>query len=106
MPCADWTKDTYSERLRVAAATCVTMEEILSAPNTANAACVTVKLLPREIIIKEIALQARPCSKGDFTARALAGYWLSCIAKGADDLLDVFSIEFVSFGNILQASSK
>ena len=47
----------------VAAAAGVAVEEVVAAPNAADAALVAVELRAREVVVEELALHARPSPK-------------------------------------------
>ena len=97
------TSTAHRKALGVAAATGVAVKEVFPTTDSTDSALIAVELLPGQVIIEEVALQACPGSKGCLTLGAVSRNGLPRVTHSADHFFDVLSIQLVSFCRILHA---
>ena len=78
------------------------MEEIFSPSDPADAALVAVELLSGEVIIKEVALQARPGPEASLALRAVRCNGLPQVAQSTHHFFDLLSVQVMPLRRILQ----
>ena len=68
------------------------MEEVFSPSYSADAALLTVELLPGEVIIKEVAFQAGPSPKSSLALGAVCCDRLLQVTQSTHNFFDLLSI--------------
>jgi len=79
----------------VAAVAGLAVKEVVSAANSADAALITVELILRCVIIKEVTLHAAVATKANPAVAAGCAHWLPGVTQSTHHLLDQPAIQCV-----------